>query len=102
MPDTNSPSAEHRCLVLQICCWPVEGEGAGFGIEMVQALDAAHAQDIARAQHPTGRLSAVPAELPDGQDTTSCWRRGLGDRGEVCGARELLSVVHDPVVLPIF
>jgi hypothetical protein len=36
---------------------------AGFGIEMVQALDAAHAQDIARAQHPTGRLSAVPAEL---------------------------------------
>jgi hypothetical protein len=38
-------------------------DGAGFGIEMVQALDAAHAQDIARAQHPTGRLSAVPAEL---------------------------------------
>ena len=37
--------------------------GAGFGIEMVQALDAAHAQDIARAQHPTGGLSAVPAEL---------------------------------------
>ena len=26
------------------------------------------AQDIARAQHPTGRLSAVPAELLDGQD----------------------------------
>ena len=38
-------------------------DGAGFGIEMVQAMDAAHAQDIARAQHPTGRLSAVPAEL---------------------------------------
>ena len=38
-------------------------DGAGFGIEMVQALDAAHAKDIARAQHPTGRLSAVPAEL---------------------------------------
>ena len=38
-------------------------DGAGFGIEMVQALDAAHAQDIARAPHPTGRLSAVPAEL---------------------------------------
>ena len=35
---------------------------------MVQALDAARAQHIARAQHPTGRLSAVPAELPDGQD----------------------------------
>ena len=29
-------------------------DDAGFGIEMVQALDAAHAQDIARAQHPTG------------------------------------------------
>ena len=38
-------------------------DGAGFGIEMVQALDAAHAEDITRAQHPTGRLSAVPAEL---------------------------------------
>ena len=37
-------------------------DGAGFGIEMVQALDAAHAQGIARAQHPTGRLSAVLAE----------------------------------------
>ena len=36
-------------------------DGAGFGFEMVQALDAAHAEDIARAQHPTGRLSAVPA-----------------------------------------
>ena len=38
-------------------------DGAGFGIEMVQALDAAHAQDIARAQHPTGRPSAVPNQL---------------------------------------
>ena len=38
-------------------------DDAGFGIEMVQALDAAHAEDIARAQHPTGRLPAVPAEL---------------------------------------
>ena len=43
-------------------------DGAGFGFEMVQALDAAHAQDIGRAQQPTGRLSAVPAELLDGQD----------------------------------
>lgn len=41
-------------------------DGAGFGIEMVRALDAAHAQDIARTQHPTGRLSAMPAELLDG------------------------------------
>ena len=56
-------------------------DGAGFGIEMVQALDAAHAQDIARAQHPTGRLSAVPAELLDGQDRhrlLAAWLRGEG------------------------
>ena len=43
-------------------------DGAGFGIEMVQALDPAHAQDIARAQRPTGRFSAVPTELLDGLD----------------------------------
>ena len=48
---------------------------------MVQALDAAHAQDIARAQHPTGRLSAVPAELLDGQDRhklLAAWLSGQG------------------------
>ena len=59
-------------------------DGAGFGIEMVQALDAAHAQDIARAQHPTGRLSAVPAELLDGQDRhklLAAWLRGEGGDG---------------------
>jgi hypothetical protein len=32
------------------------------------ARDAAHAQDIARGQSPTGQLSAVPAVLVDGQD----------------------------------
>ena len=56
-------------------------DGAGFGIEMVQALDAAHAQDITRAQHPTGRLSAVPAELLEGQDRhklLAAWLRGEG------------------------
>ena len=43
--------------------------------------DAAHAQDIARAQHPAGRLSAVPAELLDGQDRhklLAAWLRGEG------------------------
>ena len=35
---------------------------------LAATLDAAHALDIARAQHPTGRLPAVPAELFDGQD----------------------------------
>lgn len=56
------------------------GDG-GFGIELVQALDAAHAQDIARAQHPTGRLSAVPAGQLDGQDRHEllrAWLRGEG------------------------
>ena len=57
------------------------GQHHDFGIEMVQALDAAHAQDIARSQHPTGRLSAVPAELLDGQDRhklLAAWLRGEG------------------------
>lgn len=31
-------------------------------------LDVALAQDINQAQHPTGRLSAVPAELLDDQE----------------------------------
>ena len=56
-------------------------DDAGFGIEMVQALDAAHAQDITRAQHPTGRMSAVPAELLEGQDRhklLAAWLRGEG------------------------
>ena len=48
---------------------------------MVHALDVAHAEDIARAQHPMGRLSAVPAELLDGQDChklLAAWLRGQG------------------------
>jgi hypothetical protein len=72
----------------RLFCRPAEqvspdlvGQHHDFGIEMVQALDAAHAQDIARAQHPTGRLSAVPAELLDGQDRhklLAAWLRGEG------------------------
>jgi hypothetical protein len=45
------------------------------------AFDAGHAREIARAQHPTGRLSAVPAELLDGQDRhklLAAWLRGQG------------------------
>ncbi len=56
-------------------------DGAGFGIEMVWALDAAHAEDITRAQHPSGRLSVVPAELLDSQDRhklLAAWLRGEG------------------------
>lgn len=73
-------------------------DGAGFGIEMVQALDAAHAQDIARAPHLTGRLSAVPAELLNGfeefRQRPNCV--SVSDRcfplrsNDVCGRPELL------------
>jgi hypothetical protein len=56
-------------------------DGAGFGIEMVQALDAAHAQDVARAKHPTGRLLAEPAELLDGQDRHKLLRAWLSGEG---------------------
>ena len=48
---------------------------------MVQALYVDHAQDITRAQHPTGRLSEVPAELLDGQDhdqLLAAWLRVKG------------------------
>ena len=58
-------------------------DDAGFGIEMVQALDAAHAQDIARAQHPSGRLSAVPAELLEGQDRHELLRAWLRGEGQI-------------------
>ena len=55
--------------------------GSGFAIEGVMAFDAGHAREIARAQHPTGRLSAVPAELLDGQDRhklLAVWLKGKG------------------------
>lgn len=56
-------------------------DGVGFGVEIVQQPDAGHAQDIGRVQHPAGRLSAVPAELLDGQDRRKLlaeWLRGEG------------------------
>lgn len=56
-------------------------DDAIFSIEMVHALDADHAQDIARAQHPTGRLSVVPAELLDGQDRHKLLAEWLGEQG---------------------
>ncbi len=54
---------------------------AGFGIEVLQALDTAHAQDITRVQHPTGRLSAVPAELLDGQHRQKLLTAWLREKG---------------------
>ena len=43
-------------------------DGAGFGIKMEQALNAAQTQDITRAQHSTGRLSAFPSELLEAEE----------------------------------
>jgi hypothetical protein len=41
----------------------------------------------------------MPAELIEGQDCHKLLAAWL--RGEVCGARQLLTVIHDPVVLAI-
>ena len=79
-PSQNLPQSFYARTAEQVAP-DLVGQHHDFGIEMVQALDAAHAQDITRAQHPTGRLSAVPAELLDGQDRhklLAAWLRGEG------------------------
>ena len=43
----------------------------GYGIEMVQALDEAHAVDIALAQHPDAHEKAVPASSNEGMNKHS-------------------------------
>ena len=48
---------------------------------MVQELGTAHAQDIALAQHPSGKLSAVPAELVNGEDRHKLLRAWLRVEG---------------------
>jgi hypothetical protein len=40
----------------------------GFGIEMVQALDEAHAVDIVQALQPGALAKAVPAAFLEGKD----------------------------------
>jgi hypothetical protein len=42
----------------------------GFGIEMVRALDEAHAVDIVQALQPGAVARAVPAASLEGQDRT--------------------------------
>ena len=68
----------------------------GFGIELVQALDAGHAQDIARTQHPTGWLSAVPAELLDVKDRHKRLVALLRVEGEPGGAAAMQQSVQHP------
>ena len=46
-------------------------DGAGYGFEMVQALDAAHAQDIARAHTRRGGSLRYRLSYSTGK-TTSC------------------------------
>ena len=56
-------------------------DGAGFGIEIVKALDAGHAQEIARALHRSGllyeRWAIPPAPCPErcsaAQSHGCCW-----------------------------
>ena len=60
-------------------CGPLPAISIALLLLAASTLDAAHAQDITRAHHPTGRLSAVPAELLDGQDRHKllrAWLRG--------------------------
>lgn len=40
----------------------------GAGIQPIDAMDAAHAMDIAHAEHPGARLAVVPAETIEGLD----------------------------------
>ena len=68
----------------------------GFGIELVQALDAGHAQDIAGTQHPTGWLSAVPAELLDVKDRHKRLVALLRVEGEPGGAAARQQSVQHP------
>ena len=42
----------------------------GDGIEMVQALDEAHAVDIVLAQHPDAHVKAVPSASIEGMNKT--------------------------------
>jgi hypothetical protein len=43
----------------------------GNGIEMVQALDEAHAVDIVLAQHPDAHVKAVPTDSIEGMNKHS-------------------------------
>ncbi len=40
----------------------------GDGIEMVQALDEAHAIDIVKAMHPDAQMKVIPASTIEGLD----------------------------------
>jgi len=54
-------------------------DGAGLGIEMVQALDAAHAQDITQSE---GCQQCRPS-CSTVRTVTSFWWRGSGATGEL-------------------
>jgi hypothetical protein len=53
-------------------------DGAGFGIEMLQALDAAHAQNIARSQPPLEGYRRCRQSCSTARTATSCWTCQIG------------------------
>jgi hypothetical protein len=70
----------------------------GFGIEMVQALDEAHAVDIVQALQPSAVTHAVPAASLDGKDRHRLlwdWMDAL----EQSTAREGGPAIPDPLAL---
>jgi hypothetical protein len=70
----------------------------GFGIEMVQALDEAHAVDIVQALQSGAVARAVPAASLDGKDRQrQLWH--WMDALEQSMAREGGPVIPDPLAL---
>ncbi|MBC1262353.1 hypothetical protein FQK07_14030 [Synechococcus sp. BSF8S] len=51
----------------------------GDGIEIVEALDEAHAADITQAQFPDARLKVLPASAIEGKDRHRLFFRWLDE-----------------------
>jgi hypothetical protein len=59
----------------------------GYGIDIVQAMDANHAADITRARHPEGRTSVVAAEhlgSGDPHELLAEWIRAGAEAEDTC------------------
>jgi hypothetical protein len=70
----------------------------GFGIEMVQALDEAHALDIVQALQSGAVARAMPAALLDGKDKQRLLWHWM-DALEESTAREGGPAIPDPLTL---
>jgi hypothetical protein len=60
---------------------PLPASSIALLLLAASTLDPAHAHDITKAQDPTGRLSAVPAELLDGQHRQKLLTAWLREKG---------------------